>query len=306
MSHEVETMAYAGEVPWHGLGVPVSNELSPDEMLVAAGLDWEVKKVPLYYGDDSKVKISTKQALIRASDNKLFDIVSPNWKPLQNVEAFSIFKEFVEEGQMQMHTAGSLKDGQIVWALAKITDTFEVSKDDPIEPYILLVNPHKRGKAMVVESTAIRVVCWNTMTAALETESSRRVSINHNQHWDKDYILEMMGLAKNKFKEYSEAANFLAHSYYEKAQLLEYFTRVFPNTGSTKETSKNAQRAEEVIYEQPGASLSEGSWWQAFNAVTWMTDHELGRSADTRLTSAWFGQNKIRKEKALKLALEYA
>ena len=35
MAHELEIvdgqaqMAYAGEVPWHGLGVPVSNDLSP-------------------------------------------------------------------------------------------------------------------------------------------------------------------------------------------------------------------------------------------------------------------------------------
>ena len=39
MAHEVETMAYAGEVPWHGLGVPVSNELTPTMMMEKAGLN---------------------------------------------------------------------------------------------------------------------------------------------------------------------------------------------------------------------------------------------------------------------------
>ena len=48
MSHEVETMAYAGEVPWHGLGTPVSNDLTPNQMMVKAGLDWSVNKVPTY------------------------------------------------------------------------------------------------------------------------------------------------------------------------------------------------------------------------------------------------------------------
>ena len=44
MSHEVETMAYANETPWHGLGTPVADTLTPKEMLQAAGLDWKVEK----------------------------------------------------------------------------------------------------------------------------------------------------------------------------------------------------------------------------------------------------------------------
>jgi hypothetical protein len=61
-----------------------------------------------------------------------------------------------------------------------------------------------------------------------------------------------------------------------------------------------------VLHTQPGAQFAEGSWWSAFNTITYMTDHKLGRSNDTRLTSAWYGQNRIKKEKALELALDYA
>ena len=42
MAHMVETMAYAGEVPWHGLGVQVDGNLTPEEMLKEADLDWTV------------------------------------------------------------------------------------------------------------------------------------------------------------------------------------------------------------------------------------------------------------------------
>ena len=44
----VETMAYAGEVPWHGLGTKVPHDLSTDEMLKKSGLDWYVEKLPTY------------------------------------------------------------------------------------------------------------------------------------------------------------------------------------------------------------------------------------------------------------------
>ena len=44
MAHEVETMAYAGAVPWHGLGFKVNDDLSPQEMMQAAKCDWRVEK----------------------------------------------------------------------------------------------------------------------------------------------------------------------------------------------------------------------------------------------------------------------
>jgi hypothetical protein len=42
------------------------------------------------------------------------------------------------------------------------------------------------------------------------------------------------------------------------------------------------------------------------NAVTFATDHLLGRSDDTRLASAWYGVNRQKKINALNLAVEYA
>ena len=48
MAHQVETMAYAGEVPWHGLGVPVNNDLTPTQMMKKAGLDWTVEQYDSY------------------------------------------------------------------------------------------------------------------------------------------------------------------------------------------------------------------------------------------------------------------
>jgi hypothetical protein len=70
--------------------------------------------------------------------------------------------------------------------------------------------------------------------------------------------------------------------------------------------SRSAQRTFDVLETQPGAEMAMGSWWNAVNAVTYMTDHELGRSNDTRMQSAWFGSNQAKKLKAMNLALEMA
>tara|TARA_Y100000992_G_scaffold276460_1_gene220664 strand:- start:681 stop:1625 length:945 start_codon:yes stop_codon:yes gene_type:complete len=311
MSHEVETMAYAGAVPWHGLGFKVSDDLSPQEMMQAAGCDWRVEKAPLSYTVDYNggtiLPVPNKWALVRSSDNSYFDTVGNGWEPLQNEDAFAFFKDFVAKGDMQMHTAGSLRGGKIVWALAKVADTFEPIKGDEIESYILLVNPHIRGKAIEARSTPIRVVCRNTMNFALSTTSSRRITVNHNQQWDEDYVKTMLGLAKESTALYAEKASFLARKFYNDATIDDFFADVFPHSDKeSEEFSKNALRAHEVLSEQPGADLASGTWWNAFNAVTYMTDHEMGRNVDTRLNSAWFGQNRNRKELALQKAVEYA
>ena len=117
MAHMVETMAYAGELPWHGLGVKVIDDLSPEQMMQKAGVDWKVEKQALVTTAGSKVK--SKQALVRTSDGSVLDVVGKGWNPVQNAEAFNFFEEYVRAGDMKMHTAGSLNDGKMVWALAK-------------------------------------------------------------------------------------------------------------------------------------------------------------------------------------------
>ena len=112
MSHEVETMAYAGELPWHGLGVEVSNELTPMMMLEKAGLDWTVDEVPSFV-EHNGVQIPTGQkSLVRSTDSKILTNVGNGWHPVQNHEAFEFFNEFVMSGDMEMHTAGSLMNGK--------------------------------------------------------------------------------------------------------------------------------------------------------------------------------------------------
>ena len=62
----------------------------------------------------------------------------------------------------------------------------------------------------------------------------------------------------------------------------------------------------DVLYTQPGAEFGEGTWWQALNSVTYLTDHVMGKSAESRLQSSWFGQNQGRKVRAVNKAVEYA
>lgn len=314
MAHELEfvngeaSMAYAGDVPWHGLGTKVLPDLTPEQMLKAANLDWTVEKSPAYAIVNGEPELIGRSALVRDRDSKILDIVTDDWNPVQNQEAFDFFHEFVMAGDMEMHTAGSLKDGQIVWGLAKVKESFELFKGDRIDSYLLFSNFHKYGFSTDLRFTPIRVVCNNTLTLSLGSKTERMVKMSHRRAFDPQIAKDALGIATDKLQKYKEMAEFLGSRRAKGEDIMEYFKRVFPVTGAatSKETSKNAQIASDILHTQPGAEYAEGSWWQPFNAVTYVTDHLAGRSADTRMQSSWYGSNKNLKTKALEIAVEMA
>ena len=321
MAHMVETMAYAGEVPWHGLGVKVDDGLGVDEMIKEAGLDWKVKKIPATAEFDGQKIYSGQDMLVRESDGQPLDMVKENWIPVQNSDAFEFFREFCDAGDMEMHTAGSLQDGKRVWGLAKVKDDFTINGTDRVDSYLLLTNPHMYGRAVDIRFTPIRVVCNNTLTLSLAQKGDYQVSLNHKKAFDVQEAKELLGVAKGKMETYKDMATFLSSKRYTPETLRTYYSTVFANQNPKvkgigfnpadtvdfqKYGSKNAKLAMEVTNTQPGAHLGKGSFWQAFNAVTYLTDHQLGREADSRLNSAWYGVNKVKKAKALETALEFA
>jgi len=310
MAHLVETMAYAGETPWHGLGVPVLNDLTPDQMLVKAGLDWTVDKIPAFVRIGEQLVPTGQSALVRSSDNKILSNISEDWNPVQNHTAFEFFKDFVDAGDMEMHTAGSLKEGKNVWALAKVKDSFEILGGDRVDSYLLFSNPHEYGKCIDIRFTPIRVVCNNTLTLSLGTSSDLFVRLNHRRSFDGELVKRTLGVASTKMNTYKEVAEHLSTKNFTSESLTEYLQSVFPALSTkakdTKVLSRPAQQAFEVLETQPGAEFGEGTFWQAFNAVTYTVDHLLGHSPVTRLQSAWYGSNRQRKVMALEKAVEMA
>ena len=128
-------------------------------------------------------------------------------------------------------------------------------------------------------------------------------------------LKQQLGLAHEKFAKYKEMAEFLGSKRFTMESLINYYNDVFPRTTdkrvqgkelSVDTLSRPARMAFDVLEEQPGAEFAKGSWWQAFNSVTYVTDHLQGRSQETRLYSSWFGGNQLRKRNAINTAVDYA
>jgi phage/plasmid-like protein (TIGR03299 family) len=316
MAHLVETMAYAGAVPWHGLGVPVANDLTAKEMMDAAKLNWRVEKKPLFVISNGRnIVVPSQCALMRDSDDQIMSIITDDWNPVQNEEAFDFFKEFVDAGDMEMHTAGSLKSGRMVWALAKIKQSFSLfNGKDEIESHLLFSNPHEYGKSIDIRFTPIRVVCNNTLTLALGSKSDLTVRMNHRAEFNPEKVKEALGIATKKLGKYKDVAEFLASKKFKTETVLDYFNELFPHTKANDDDesdeelkiSRPARLSFDALDKQPGHALGEGTWWNAFNSVTYNIDHVLGHKPESRLNSAWYGPNRAKKIQALELASEFA
>jgi phage/plasmid-like protein (TIGR03299 family) len=317
MSHEIErladgtySMAYAGEVPWHGLGIKVLPDLSPAQMLKKAGLDWTVEKVPAYITWKGKKILTGQESLVRTSDGKLLSNVSEGWEPNQNKDAFAFFEDFVLEGGMEMHTAGSLNEGKMVWALAKVKESFTVFGKDKVESYLLFSNPHQYGKSIDIRFTPIRVVCNNTLTLSLAGKADLMVRLNHRHPFDADDVKATLGIARKKLGTYKEMAEFLGSKRYTDKTLVEYLMTVFPTNSPKKQEenvmSRPAKIAHDIVNTQPGAEFAPGTFWSAFNTATFTIDHLLGHNDNNRLYSSWYGVNRKKKIEALETAVEMA
>ena len=160
--------------PWDGVGMNVHGAFSSKEVMQRACLDWSVSSRKLYLSDGSPVP--GVKANVRSTDNKVLGIVGPDYKIVQNAEAFSFMDQVLGEG-VTYETAGALKGGRRVWVLAHIPGEYKFV-EDKADPYILFSTTHNGSGAIKVCLTPIRVVCMNTLNLAIKT-ATRSWSIVH-------------------------------------------------------------------------------------------------------------------------------
>lgn len=314
MSHNVETMAYTNEVPWHGLGTYIEKAPTVKAMIKAAGLTWKVEKKPLTIaGTDQPVPDFF--ALQRDSDDFILDVVGSRYEPTQIDDVFGFFHDFVKEGKATMETAGSLDHGRLVWGLARLNHDFTLPGKDKVKGYILLGCPFKQGKALLMKTTAVRVVCQNTYSMALSDKGSTEFRMNHRNEFDEKQVnqaREVLGLAHDQISEFERNAKVLRGINMTEQETIKVLAPVYAPEVELADLLKDFNehatpkiaRLMDINKNAPGADPTNA--WGVFNAVTYFSDHVASRSADKRLTNAWTGKTGRQKEKVLASLLELA
>jgi phage/plasmid-like protein (TIGR03299 family) len=250
MSHEIESMLYRNEAPWHGLGLRVEGALTVANAMRLAGLNWEVGLKPLVTVDGDEV---THRATYRKSDGRILGVVGPAYTPLQNVEAFNFFDPILQAGEAELETAGSLRGGKRIWVLARVNRAPSVivpQAGDVVEKFVLLSNGHDGTLAVSVGFTPVRVVCANTLAMASESKASRLIRIRHQKNVADTLsaVRDIMNVADAQFEATAEQFRRLAAKPINEKDLRNYVKLVF---------RPRAQRAVDAI--KPAPVVGEGS-----------------------------------------------
>jgi phage/plasmid-like protein (TIGR03299 family) len=313
--HQVESMMYVREEPWHHLGQRLEAEVTAQEAIRQAGLDWEVELRPVTYIDQFKrsVEIPDKFAVVRKTDGRAYTVVGNQFTPVQNSEAFAFFDAVVGEGQAVYHTAGSLAGGAKVWILAKLPQTAAVKGVDLMENYLLLVNGHDGSLSFQMLWTPVRVVCHNTMVRALDRVSGQLFSLRHSPNIQRRVELAKttLGFSSSMFSDFMEQAERIAGQSFLKAEMDDFLKAVLeikPDVPLEKQPHKvkAMQRIEELVEVGAGLQALEirGTKWALYNAVTEYVDHERMKDRDKSLNSAWFGSGAELKGRAWQMLVK--
>lgn len=321
MSHEIDmsnsraNMAFVGRRPWHGLGNLLTAGSGIDVWKEEAGMGWSAMGSGVRFDglDGSLSPFEGKQVLFRSDTGMPLSVVSNDYQIVQPWEVLEFYRDLLEElgGDYQLETAGCLRDGKTVWALAKSKDKLTLGKKDVVERYLLLSTSFDGTMATQVRNTTVRVVCANTLHMAMNGKAD--LSVSHAGKFDHKAAKIELGL-QSSWRVFISNAELLAATKVSQPQIDEYFLDLFypkdsegvrqeVKSGKSKNRLANIQS---IFRDAPGQGMvsAKGTAWGLVNAVTSYIDHSArAKTPDLKLYKAWFGHGSVVKARGVELAL---
>lgn len=330
MSHALDTttgragMAYIGETPWHGLG----QQLTPDADLMTwqqeAGLDWECIAAPVQFERQAPDferggllvpevrKAAGHRVLFRSDTGDALSVVSDRYRPVQPRDVIEFYRDLTERYGFQLETAGSLKGGRKVWALANTRNAMRLRGGDDVNGYLLLATSFDGSMATQARFTSVRVVCNNTLTVAAAGKAD--VTVRHSTAFDADKVKLDLGIGE-QWQDFTRAAEAMAQRPVTQEETVKFLLDVYMGLDSPEKIAEHKadkdneasdrkffERMQKALFASPGAHMesARGMLWGVVNAVTFDVDHNApSRSRENRLDKAWFGAGEVLKQKAL-------
>ncbi|GCB02627.1 DUF932 domain-containing protein [Ralstonia sp. SET104] len=320
--HLVQTMAYVGQKPWHGLGNELARHQPIEVWMQRAGMDWQIEETPVCFvtgqsGTLGAIHPYPEQKVLYRSDTKVpLSVVSNRYQTVQPREILEFYRDLTEVGGFELETAGVLKEGRKLWALAKTGQQTVLKGGDTVQGYLLLATACDGTLATTAQFTSVRVVCNNTLHIAL-AEGNGAVKVPHRSQFDPQAVKCQLGIAISSWDEFMFRMKALSERKVRPETARAYFQRVLGASSTPVPASKPTavpanERALKVVQglydgKGMGADLASSSAtaWGMLNAITQYADHERrARSTDHRLDSAWFGAGANLKQRAWEEAIK--
>lgn len=315
MAHLIENMAYVGETPWHGLG----NQLAANQPLEVwaqqAGLDWQIEESPVRFvtsGTNPLGEIRTypdSKVLYRSDTREPLSVVGSRYQVVQPEEVLEFYRDLTQVSGFELETAGVLKGGRKMWALASTGQAGVLAGGDRTNAYLLLATACDGTLATTAQFTSVRVVCNNTLAVALAHAGSNTVKVKHNTTFDAEQVKRQLGISVSSWDDFMYRLKVLSERQVKESEVKTFLQSVFTEHSASPNGRAPAVRERSMakvldLYngEGIGSNLasSAGTAYGLLNAVTEFVDHRRrAKSVDHRLDSAWFGTGATLKQRAL-------
>jgi phage/plasmid-like protein (TIGR03299 family) len=333
-----DSFGYAGARPWHHKGTLVPGVMTVEEALKVGNLDWEVEKRSIMTADTEMVTIPNVFAIGRVGpevntlgDKKFIPFestVKGRYTIVQNADAFNFFNSAIAEGAACIETVGALGNGEKVFAMAKVPGGFEPIKGEHMERYILLSTSHDGSANIMAAFTTIRVVCWNTLSAAISEASgktkkknkggSNLVKIRHTKSAQKriDEAHMVLEASSAYWDRLADSYAAMANKDMTRLDVMDFVGKMFPGKKVKLPSSKGgfveveqvstrtANNRTKVMNLFEGEAIGStsaisGTSYQMYQAVTQYIDHERSIRKDTdRWEASVFGSGEKMRQDA--------
>lgn len=314
MAHLLEKMAYVGDVPWHGLGNQLSANQSIEVWAEQAGMDWSIRESPVNFmttdaGSAGAIASFPENKVLFRSDTKMpLSVVSQRFQVVQPSEILEFYRDVTEVSGFELETAGVLKGGRKIWALARTCQSSTLKGNDVSNGYVLLATACDGTLATTAQFTSIRVVCNNTLAVAVGA-SNGAVKVRHSTSFDAQAVKRQLGISVSTWSSFMYQMKELSERKVKTHEAMNYLLRVFSDEKKADNNASDRTITKAMaLFEGHGRGAdlasSKGTAYGLLNSITEFVDHQRrARSTDHRLESAWFGQGAALKEKALEHAL---
>ncbi|MBL1376461.1 DUF932 domain-containing protein [Zobellella iuensis] len=313
MSHLVESMAYVGQVPWHGLGNQLSRQQPLSVWLKEAGMDWSIKQSDVMFNAAEEGLFlrshDSAQVLYRSDTLAPLSVVSNRYKVVQPEEVLHFYKDLVQAGGFELETAGVLKGGRKLWALAKTGQAAKLKGNDQLKAYLLLATSCDGTLCTTAQFTSVRVVCNNTLQVAVGQKAGA-VKVPHSTVFDPKQVKEALGLGLSSWDTFMRDLKAMSQRPVSPEEAHRFFAEVLDDPCATQADLPPAKPMQQLLSLYDGAGMgaelasSKNTAWGLVNAMTEFVDHHRrARNQDYRLDSAWFGHGAQLKHKAYSQAM---
>lgn len=258
---------------WNNIGTTINtNDFS--KVLSSVGLDYTVESKPVFTNFNNKnIEIPNRKAIVR-DDGHVYQVLSKNYTPIQNAEAFD-FINYIDE-DIHFVKAGETQSG-LIYIIGELPEVNILG--DKFIPHVIFQNSHNGKYPLATSICPLRIVCQNQFKIAFKQSNSTFV-IRHTKNIASKMKMasETLENVSSYMKIFNEKAEMFSKKNVSESQITKFINFLFPITEDMSDKLIASVEEEKMkfikAYKSEDNLNFKGSAWGLINGLTDYITHK--------------------------------